>query len=75
VPGSYPGVKQLGRDAEHCLPSSAEVKNECTLLPLHDFMVWTGVTALTPQFPILCTAFPLYYFLSLDIATHPTPCS
>ena len=33
--GSFPGVKQLGREVKHSFPSSAEVKNEwsCTTMP------------------------------------------
>jgi hypothetical protein len=33
--GSFPGVKRLGREVQHSLPSSAEVKNEwsCTTTP------------------------------------------
>jgi len=28
IPGFFPGVKQPGREAEHSLPPSAEVRNE-----------------------------------------------
>jgi hypothetical protein len=31
---SFPGVKRLGREADHSPPSSAEVKNDGAILPL-----------------------------------------
>jgi len=51
IPGFYPGVKQPGREAEHSLPPSAEVRNEWNytptttthLLQLHAFMGWQGI--------------------------------
>jgi hypothetical protein len=30
IPGFFPGVKQPGREANHSLPSSSEVRNECS---------------------------------------------
>jgi hypothetical protein len=36
-----PGIKQQGREAEHSLPSSAEVKElRYNLIPPHVFMAW-----------------------------------
>jgi hypothetical protein len=46
VPGSLSlEVKQPGREADHSPPSSAEVKNVCTIPPLHlyVFMSWCFV--------------------------------
>jgi hypothetical protein len=43
VPGALSlGVKRLGREADHSLPSSAEVKNawSCTSAPQYVFMAW-----------------------------------
>jgi hypothetical protein len=64
-PASYPmgtralflGVKQLGCEADHSPPSSAEVKNvwSCTSTPQYAFMAWcsvkksTGITLPLPQ--------------------------
>jgi hypothetical protein len=41
--GPFPGVKQPGREADHSLPSSAEVK-ECVDLYLHSLNTpsWRG---------------------------------
>jgi hypothetical protein len=40
-------VKRPGREADHSVPSSAEVKNEYsyTATPPHSFMTWTGETS------------------------------
>jgi hypothetical protein len=40
--GFYPGVKLLGREADHFPPSLAEVKNlwSYTSTPQYDFMEW-----------------------------------
>jgi hypothetical protein len=33
--GSYPGVKRQGRETDNSTPSSAEVKNDGAIPPLH----------------------------------------
>jgi hypothetical protein len=40
--GSFPGVKRLGREANHSPPSSTEIKNawSYTSIPLYVFMAW-----------------------------------
>jgi hypothetical protein len=44
--GSFPGVEQPEREADHSCPSSAKVKTECnyTLAPVYDFMACTVTT-------------------------------
>jgi hypothetical protein len=41
------GVKQLGREADHTAPSSAEIKNawSYTSTPQYAFMAWCSVKA------------------------------
>jgi len=43
--GSSLGVEQPGRQADHSLPSSAEVKNACsyTSSPQYVFMAWCSI--------------------------------
>jgi hypothetical protein len=45
---SFPGVKQLEHDADHSLPSRAEVKDDWshTSTPLMSYMAWTGISPL-----------------------------
>jgi len=46
VPGAFPpGVKRLGCEVDHSLPSSAEDKNawSCTCTPQYAFMAWCSV--------------------------------
>jgi hypothetical protein len=40
--GSFPEVKQPGREADHLRPSSAEVKNGGSITPLSHTPLWHG---------------------------------
>jgi hypothetical protein len=42
MPGAFPRVKLPGHEANHTLPSSAEVKNCGDICPLHNISSWHG---------------------------------
>jgi hypothetical protein len=46
VHGLFHGLKRLGLEADHSPKTSAEVKNECAILPLHAFNAWTSKSIL-----------------------------
>jgi hypothetical protein len=49
------GVERMGRESDHCPPSSVEVKNEKSYIfvPLYAFMVSTEITPFTIPHPHL----------------------
>jgi hypothetical protein len=56
--GSFPGLRRPGRDADHTLPSSAEVKKELS---------YTSIHPMGPPGPV--TGFPLPLPLPLLLLT------
>jgi len=64
------GVKRPGREADHSLPSSAEVKNalSCISTPQYTFMAWPLSEA---QGQLYLYLFTLIYFINLRVNLVP----
>jgi hypothetical protein len=65
---SFPGVKQLGCEADHSPPSNAEVKNggSCTTAPSYVSMAWDSITL-----PYICGSFRIFR-QEPDLVTNST---
>ena len=69
---SFPGVKLLGREVYHSLPSSGEVKNRwtCTSTPLYAFTARIGALLFSIFYRIPDAAKPFYLMFSVVAITH-----